>query len=124
MDNVNLLLLTALNQMQHPCFIKDVERRYQYVNEKAAALADLKPSDFLGRKDEEIFGEEVGKIYRQKDEAILLGQSIHPLDVFTDAKGVTRTYFIVRELLLNEHQKPMGILGLRVDVSEYRQDFL
>lgn len=117
------LLNTALTQLQHPFFIKDAERIYRYINPKAADLAGLLPSDFLGHKDEEIFGEEIGKIYRQKDLAVLNGETVHPLDVFTDKKAISRTYFIIRQVILSEeHKQPIGILGLRVDISNYITD--
>jgi PAS domain-containing protein len=114
-----MMLDEALTQFQCPFFIKDIDRTYRYVNPKAAELADLPSHDFIGRKDEEIFGEMIGKIYREKDLAVLRGEKIDPLDTFTDAKGVRRTYFIIRQVLFDSKKQPIGILGLRVDISEY-----
>lgn len=119
MGKIENLIQAALDQMDHPFFIKDENRLYRYVNSKAADLAGLTPDDFIGKKDEEIFGEAVGNRYREKDLAVLQGKIVYPIDVFTDANGNTQTYFIVRQLFYHENKKTAGILGLRVNVTNY-----
>ena len=111
----------ALTQMEHPCFIKNLDSKYLYINPKAAALANLKPSDFITKNDFEIFGNETGRKYREKDLAVINGQKIDPFDTFTDASGITRNYFIIRNLILDKEGKPCGIFGIRVDLTEYFQ---
>ena len=80
------------------------------------------PRDFISRKDEEIFGEALGNRYREKDLAVLQGKSVHPIVIFTDANGNTQTYFIIWQLIYNHHKKIVGILGLRINTTNYISD--
>jgi PAS domain S-box-containing protein len=113
------LLCHAIEHLSSPCFIKDKEGLYIYINHAAARLAGLTPKDFLGRNDIMIFGEEVGRRYQKKDQAILQGQPISPIDNFTDSAGITRIYFITREVILDDQQLPCGILGIRTDITDH-----
>lgn len=113
------LLRYAIDHLSSPCFIKDVNGYYVYINDAAANLAGLTPKDFLGLNDIKIFGDEVGRKYQEKDKAILQGKPISPLDKFTDSAGITRIYFITRELILDEKRSACGILGIRTDITDH-----
>ena len=113
------LLHHCVHHLQIPFFIKDIDGYYLHINPKAAELAGLTPEEFIGFNDYEIFGEDIGRKYRAKDQAVLNGEDHSPIDTFTDVNQVTRTYFIQRELIRDKQGKPCAIIGIRVDLSSH-----
>jgi PAS domain-containing protein len=109
----------AVSDFSSPCFIKDLSGVYIYINKSSADLAGLKPADFIGRSDADIFGQELGKIYSAKDQSVLRGEQISPLDIFTDASGVKRVYFITREVIYDESHSACGIMGVRTNITDH-----
>lgn len=117
-NNKCLLVDKAMMQQESPFFIKDISGKYVYINHQAAALADLAPEDFIGHDDVEIFGKKIGTKYRKKDLDIITGKKINPIDIFTDKKGITKVYFILRQQVYDNDQI-IGVSGIRVDISKY-----
>ena len=91
-------------QQKSPFFIKNIAGKYIYINHQAEALADLTPEDFMGFDDSEIFGAEIRAIYRRKDQDIIAGKDINSIDIFTDEKGVTRAFFILRQPIYDKDE--------------------
>lgn len=120
-EEINIILDKVIMQQDSPFFIKATDGKYIYINDKAADLAGLSPSDFLGKDDSQIFGEQIGAIYREKDKAIMNCDTINPIDIFTDKNGVTRTYFITRQRVYSDGEL-VGVSGIRTDISEYIKD--
>jgi PAS domain S-box-containing protein len=110
---------TAVTGFASPCFIKDLSGEYVYINKSAADLAGLLPAEFIGRSDIDIFGPELGKIYSAKDQSVLRGEQISPLDVFTDASGVKRVYFITREVIYDDSNTVCGVMGVRTNITDH-----
>ncbi|MED7789293.1 PAS domain-containing protein [Francisella sp. 19X1-34] len=117
-NDKQILLDKVIMQQKSPFFIKDINGKYIYINHKAAALADLSPEDFIGFDDLEIFGADLGAIYRKKDQDIISNKEINPIDIFTDKKGVTRAYFILRQPIY-DGGRIIGVSGIRADISDY-----
>ncbi|WP_150464477.1 PAS domain-containing protein [Francisella sp. XLW-1] len=118
LNQKQILLDKAIMQQKSPFFIKDIAGKYIYINHQAAALADLTPEDFIGFDDSEIFGAKIGAIYRKKDQDIIAGKDINPIDIFTDKKGVTRAYFILRQPIYDK-DKIIGVSGIRADITNF-----
>lgn len=117
-NKLQILLDKAIMQQKSPLFIKDIDGQYLYINHQAAALASLTPEDFIGLNDSEIFGADIGSIYQKKDQDIIAGKDIDPIDIFTDKKGVTRAYFILRQPIYDKG-KIVGVSGIRADITNF-----
>nr|WP_245806535.1 PAS domain-containing protein [Francisella halioticida] len=89
------------------------------MNYEAAKLAGLDPDKFIGQDDIEIFGKETGNIYREKDLAVIRGEIINPVDIFINANGEKKAYFIARQKVYNKQTQLIEISGISVDITEH-----
>jgi PAS domain S-box-containing protein len=98
-------------------FIMDSNIKYRQVNPAMAKILELDVSEIIGRKPEDIYGEEVGRQLRLLDLRVLEGESIereHTVRI----KGVSLTLNTVLRPLHNTEGEIIGIFGISRDVTE------
>ncbi len=98
-------------------FMMDSRRKYTQVNPATAKILGLDESEIVGRKPEDIYGEEVGKQLRLLDLRVLGGESIereHTVRI----KGVSLILNTVLRPLYNAEGEIIGIFGISRDVTD------
>jgi hypothetical protein len=100
-----ILLESATNDLPFPMWLKDIESTMLYVNEEYENLF-LKPMglttlDYMGKKDVDIWGEEIGKKYIESDKKTLAmkGKSYLTLDpIILNGNNLSEHWKIIKYL--------------------------
>jgi PAS domain S-box-containing protein len=101
-------------------FIKDPEMRFTHVNRAMERIFGVEASQILGRKAEDFFGEETGKLIRDADLRVLKGESIEEEQSRT-LFGVRLTFHEVRTPLKNDAGEVVGICGISREITDRKK---
>ncbi len=102
---------------QDMIFMMDSHLKYTQVNPAMAKILGLDVSEIIGRKPQDIYGEEIGRQLRLLDLRVLGGESIereHTVRI----NGVSLTLNTVLRPLHNAEGKIVGVFGISRDVTE------
>ena len=105
------------DRAQDMIFMMDCRRKYTQVNPATAKILGLDESEIIGRKPEDIYGEEVGKQLRLLDLRVLGGESIereHTVRI----KGVSLILNTVLRPLYNAEGEIIGVFGISRDLTD------
>jgi two-component system response regulator AtoC len=97
--------------------LKDQSLRYIDVNPAFEALAGLPASEIIGKRHEDIFGNEGTEIVRDADLRVLEGKTIEG-ELSKTIRGVRRTYLATRIPLCGASDEIVGIITLLQDVTD------
>ena len=101
-------------------FMKDRHLTYTHVNPAMARMFGLDVSEIIGRKDEDLYGEAIGKHIKQVDLRVLQGESIEE-EYTASIKGVQFTLNTVLTPLRDAEGTIVGIYGISRDVTERKR---
>jgi len=111
----------AIFQGARDCiFIKDRGLRYTHVNPAVEKLVGLKARELIGRRADELFGEETGKRIKEVDERVLAGQAIEEEQV----RLVKREELIFHDVsvpLRSPEGQIMGVCTISRNVTERKK---
>lgn len=105
---------------QDSIFIKDCSLRYLLVNPAMEQLFNLPAAELIGKRDEELFGEEAGKHIKEIDFRVLKGEIIEE-EYTKPAKGVLKTFHIIKVPMQDNSGKVTGLCGIARDVTERKR---
>src|SRR5512137_762140 len=98
----NARLLTFMNHSPSLMFIKDLEGRYLYVNERFLQAFGLEPKEIISHTDAEIFPAEVAAQYRANDARVLAsGVGIEVEEIARYGDGLSHTSIVHKFPLLD-----------------------
>ncbi|MHB8203440.1 MAG: sigma 54-interacting transcriptional regulator, partial [Desulfomonilaceae bacterium] len=102
---------------QDMIFLMDSNRKYTRVNPSMVTSLGLDPSEIIGHKPEDVYGEEVGKQIRLLYVRVLGGESIE-IEHTVRLKGVSMILITVFRPLHNAEGKIIGVFGISRDVTD------
>lgn len=116
-------LTTILDSVDVFVFIKDKQRRYQYVNQKVCDLFGLTEQQIIGQTDELFFDAQTCAVLEETDQRVLEnGERVTVEETDTFADGVTRLTCASVKLPLKDVSGTIyALCGIATDISEYRQ---
>jgi PAS domain S-box-containing protein len=100
--------------------VKDLQGRYQYVNQAFIGLVGGCPGDYLGRTDWQIFPRSVAKQLRRNDEQVLAERREQVFEEVVDFDGQRRIYSTRKYPLLGDDGTPWALCLMAEDVTETR----
>ncbi len=101
-------------------YIKDRSLRYTHVNPAMGSLLNMKPSDILGKSDEELFDETAGAQLREGDLRVLGGQGIEREHTRT-VNGEELTFHDTKVPLRDSRGDIIGICGISRNITERKR---
>ncbi len=101
-------------------FIKDPDMRFTHVNRAMERMFGVDSSQILGRRAEDFFGEEAGRLIREADLRVLRGESIEEEQSRT-LFGVRLTFHEVRTPLKNDTGEVVGICGISREITDRKK---
>lgn len=101
-------------------FLKDKDLKYTAVNPAMERLFGLPASQWIGKTDEEIFGEQRGRSGHEIDARVLGGEVVEDEEML-EVKGVNRALHVIRHPLRNGSGEVSGLWGLARDMSETKR---
>jgi PAS domain S-box-containing protein len=98
-------------------FVRDRSLRYTDANPAAGKLFNLPTAEILGRRYEDLFGEEGSKQYRDADLRVLAGQSVEE-ERTSKIHGIPRTFLDMKVPLKDDSGQIVGLLCTARDITE------
>ena len=100
-------------------YMKDRSLKFTYVNPAMMSLLDMDASDIIGRRAEDVYGEEAAKQIREWDRRVLQGESVEE-EHTRPVGGVYLTFHDMRVPLQSEDGEVVGICGISRNITERR----
>ena len=101
-------------------FIKDMARRYTFVNQAMQKLLGLPEEEIIGKTPEEIFGPEQGHIVKEVDDRTFSGETVNETRRF--AIGDNELFFnTLQTPLTMDDGKVTSIMGIVRDITERKR---
>ncbi|RUO80197.1 diguanylate cyclase [Idiomarina tyrosinivorans] len=115
-------LNTILNSVDAFIFIKDLDLKYQYINQKFCELTGLSERDIIGKTDHQFFDAETAKRLAINDRRVLeKGERIVDEEVNTLTKSsAPHTFLSVKLPLRDGSGQIYALCGISTDITEYR----
>ena len=114
------LFRAVFESAQDMIFMKDRHRTYTHVNPAMAGMFGLDASEIIGRKDEDIYGEETGKHIKQVDLRVLGGESIEE-EYSVRIHGKPLTFNSILTPLRDAQGSIIGVYGIARDVTDRKR---
>ncbi|MDT8445800.1 MAG: PAS domain S-box protein [bacterium] len=100
-------------------YMKNIEGRYQMVNQPWCELLGVTQESSLGRDDLELFGSEMGPQFAQNDQLVLDSrQTMQFEEKAPHADGTEHTYLSYKFPLIDEEGIPWAVCGISTDITE------
>ncbi len=121
LDASNTLLVSVIEGITDPIFVKDQEGRYLLVNSALANVMGSTRQEILGLHDERFFLPDEARLLRSQDAEILATGRTMTFEQRHVLQGVPREYLIVKGPYRDVAGRTIGIFGIARDVTERRQ---
>jgi two-component system, cell cycle sensor histidine kinase and response regulator CckA len=102
---------------QEAIFLKDPNLKYTMVNPAMERLFGTAAQDWVGKTDEELFGEESGKPIHESDAHVLRGEMVEE-EQRIPVKGVPATFHLMKVPLRDGSGEVIGLWGMAREVTE------
>ncbi|WP_435347572.1 PAS domain-containing protein [Haloarchaeobius sp. HRN-SO-5] len=117
----NEQLQAILDNTTANIYIKDLDGRYQLVNERFRELLGLSEEEIVGHTDFDVQSHEDAERVRENDRtAIRRGEPIE-VEEHGEFEGNGRTYYSVKVPLYDEGGDPVGVCGISSDITELKE---
>lgn len=104
-------------------YIKDLQGRYQYVNQKVCELFDLDLREIEGKDDSAFFSFEHSDELRRNDMAVMEeGNTVEREERnIIRTTGEERFYWVIKHPMRGEQGQIIGMYGISIDITEIVQ---
>ncbi|WP_440989770.1 response regulator [Haloarchaeobius baliensis] len=117
----NEQLRAILDNTTANIYIKDLEGRYQLINDRFRELLDLAPGEAVGRTDFELQDDRHAEEVRANDRlAIEQGEPVQ-IEESGEFEGRERIYYSVKVPLYGDDGEPVGVCGISSDITELKE---
>ncbi len=111
-----------INNSPAAMYLKDLEGRYQLINQTCVDLSGVDAQAFLGQTDYAFFPPAIAKQICDRDQEIIRsGESITFEEIATHLDGTTHIYLSTKFVLTDEEGKPYALGGVSTDITDLHQ---
>ncbi|MGY6707996.1 MAG: PAS-domain containing protein [Rhizobiaceae bacterium] len=119
MDKIELFN-HVLDELPVSTYVKDAERRFEFVNKAWCNVSGVTPEEALGKRDEDFFGSD-GEAFAERDRQVLeSGRMSEYEETLTHRDGSIR-HLIARKSRLVGSDGCMHLIGSSADITELKQ---
>lgn len=98
--------------------LKDREGRYLLINPAGAGFLNLPVEQILGKRDEEIFTPETGRLIWTADEQVMLGGVTQTYEEIADCGGTQRIFLSTKAPYVSPLGEVQGVIGICRDITQ------
>lgn len=109
---------TLLQNIPQRVFFKDLRSTFVMVNASFAADLGMRPQDFVGKTDYDLFPAEFARKYRADDQRVMTTGLAEVVEEVNLLNGRPRIVEVIKTPVVNDQEEVIGILGLFVDITE------
>jgi PAS domain S-box-containing protein len=124
---LNTLLNSIIENIPNMIFLKDAsELRFVRFNRAGEELLGYKRSELIGKNDYDFFPKKQADFFIKKDRQVLSGRKILDIPeepIHTRKKG-ERILHTKKVPILGENGKPLYLLGISDDITEYKKAYV
>jgi PAS domain S-box-containing protein len=114
-------LLSLINSLDDPFFVKDEDRRWVMVNQKMCEFLGRPGNEVIGKYDHDLFSRERTDLLKERDELVLhSGKTIIAEDLVS-WKGQETYISIKKSLYLDRHANKKYITGIIRDITPHKR---
>lgn len=119
--NAETQLYGFLENAPFAMFVKSLDRRYAYANQRTARRLGRPLEQIIGHRLEEMFSPEAAEIYRRQDDQVIATEA--PVIEESRVMGPTGEIWakLIRFPILDEAGKVRAIGGMAIDITEIKQ---
>lgn len=111
-----------INNSPAAMYLKDLEGRYQMLNQTCIDLAGGNPDLYLGQTDDALYPAAIANQIRANDlQVIQSGESITVEEIGTHPDGTEHTYISNKFVLTDQAGKPYALGGVSTDITNLKQ---
>jgi PAS domain S-box-containing protein len=118
LENANATLRAVLEGIADPVYVKDADGRYVLVNSAASGSVGLRPEEYVGRTDHELFPAEVAGHLRADDREVTAAGAPRRFRETIDTPEGPRVYQAVKAPWRDAAGQVLGVVGVSRDVTE------
>jgi PAS domain S-box-containing protein len=118
LENANATLRAIIEGIADPVYVKDADGRYVLVNSAAAGSVGLRPEEYVGRTDHELFPAEVAGHLRADDREVTAAGAPRRFREAIDTPEGPRVYQAVKAPWRDAAGQVLGVVGVSRDVTE------
>jgi PAS domain S-box-containing protein len=118
LENANAMLRAVLEGIADPVYVKDADGRYVLVNSAAAGSVGLRPEEYVGRTDHELFPADVAGHLRADDREVTASGRARRFRETLDTPEGRRVYQAVKAPWRDAAGEVLGVVGVSRDVTE------
>ncbi|MDQ7785461.1 MAG: sigma 54-interacting transcriptional regulator [Desulfomonilaceae bacterium] len=111
---------TVFESAEECIFIKNPSLRYTHVNRAMSRLLGLDPAEIIGRRAEDLYGEETGRQLTERETRVLAGESIEA-EQTRPVQGTSMTFHDTVVPLRNETGNITGICCISRNITERKK---
>lgn len=117
----NQFISSMMDNSPATIYAKDVDGRYLFGNARFMEYAGKPPHEVLGKTDFGLFSNEVAEKFRQGDGYVLSSNEPYFQELDMEHDGKTEHWTSTKFPLLNAEGDVLGICGISLDVTEWRE---
>jgi len=104
-------------------FFKDLDGRYQIINDSTSNFFNLSSYEIIGKKDSELFNNpgETEKMMRDDWQVISTGKSVKTIDHLTSSSGEKRWFHVIKVPQFDSSGKIQGVVGIARDITRRKK---
>lgn len=115
------LLRSVIETATDAIFMKDHDGRYRFINSAGALVIGKPAADIIGKKDDELFPQEIANRLMADDRSIFSGLGQQHFEATIPLDGETRTFSSIKTPHRDQSGQIVGLVGVSRDMTEVRR---
>jgi PAS domain S-box-containing protein len=102
-------------------YMKDLDGRYVAVNRAFERALKLKADDVVGRRDEDLFPDEMARRFRQTDDLVMRNGQTFEYEIESTLEGARGVFWSVKFPIRDLHGRVTAVCGMTTDITARKQ---
>ncbi len=117
LDESKQFMESVLGNMEAIVYVKDINGRYKYVNQRWSEITNVPMSECLGKTSLDIFDMETGAAFHDTDMQVVYGENTKEVEEIIPVNGSVR-YYISRKVAMTEGDEITGLCSISTDITD------